>query len=284
MLVHDPHRFVNDLDETALDLLIKRLESRAQNPVFAQLLDKYTTSLIAEKPEKVLEFGCGTGAVLRALARRGDFTGHATGVDHCAAFINAANQFSKQENVAERLSFKLGDVHELDIPSASFDVVIAHTLLSHVTEPAKVLSEMARVVRPNGKIIIFDGDYTSLTYAYPDHGFGQKMDAALANTTFNNPRIMHDLPRLLPVFGLRMAEAWGDAVVEIGEGNFYKTFAEAYVPYVKKAGILTTQAIDIWLNEQYKAMEKGTFFAACNYYTYFIECARDRPTNITRLK
>lgn len=282
--MHDPHRFVNELDEASLDLLVHRLESRAKNPVFAQLLDKYSSRFIAEKPEKILEFGCGTGAVLRALAMRDDFNGHAIGVDHCAAFINAANKFSQQEKVADRLAFRVGDVHELDIPSASFDVVIAHTLLSHVTEPAKVLSEMARIVRPNGKIIIFDGDYTSLTYAYPDHGFGQKMDAALSNTTFNNPRIMHDLPRLLPVFGLRMAEAWGDAVVEIGEGNFYKTFAEAYVPYVKKTGVLTTQAIDIWLSEQYKAMENGTFFAACNYYTYFIERIRDRPVNISRVK
>ena len=118
----------------------------------------------------------------------------------------------------------------------SFDVVIAHTLISHVTEPAMVLNEMARVVRPGGTVVIFDGDYASLTYGFPDHGFGHQMDVALASATFNNPRIMRDLPRLLPEFGLKLTAAWGDAVVEIGHGSYFKSFVETYAPYVKRAG------------------------------------------------
>lgn len=80
----------------------------------------------------------------------------------------------------------------------AFDTVIAHTLISHVTEPETVLREMARVVRPGGSVAIFDGDYASLTYGYPDHDTGRTMDSALANATFNNPLVMRDLSRLLP--------------------------------------------------------------------------------------
>ena len=118
--------------------------------------------------------------------------------------------------------------------------------------------------------MILDGDYASLTYAFPDHNFGRQMDAALATASFNNPRIMRDLPRLLPQVGLKLANAWGDAVVEIGESSYFKSFAETYTPYVKNAGLLPAQAVDVWLKEQYQAMEDGTFFAACNYYTYLI--------------
>ncbi|MHB1232316.1 MAG: methyltransferase domain-containing protein [Burkholderiales bacterium] len=268
MVARDPHRFVNELDEVAHARLIARLESRAQTPVFARLFDKYVAQLALPPSAQVLEVGCGTGAMLRALARRDDFTGKAFGIDQCDSFIDAANKFSQLENVSDRLAFQIGDAHSLDFPPATFDVVIAHTLISHVTEPAKVLSEMARVVRTGGIVVIFDGDYASWTYAFPDHGFGQQMDAALANATFNNPRIMRDLPRLLPELGLKLTAAWGDAVVEIGDGNFFKSFAETYAPYVKRAGLLPTQAVDIWLNEQRKAMENRTFFAACNYYTY----------------
>lgn len=268
MAARDPHRFVNELDEAAHKRLITRLESRAQVPVFASLFDKYAARLALPPSAQVLEVGCGTGATLRLLARRDDFTGKAFGIDQCRAFIDAANKFSRVENVNDRLTFQVGDAHSLDFPPATFDVVIAHTLISHVTEPVKVLSEMARVVRTGGTVAIFDGDYASLTYAFPDHGFGQQMDAALANATFNNPRIMHDLPRLLPELGLKLAAAWGDAVVEIGDASFFKSFAETYVPYVKSAGLLPTQAVDIWLDEQRKAMKNCTFFAACNYYTY----------------
>ena len=271
--MQDPHRFVNELDLAIHDQLIARLESRAQNPIFANLFDKYAAQLALNPSAKILEVGCGTGVVLRALAKRYNFTGQAFGIDQCHTFIDAANSFAKAEEVNDRLTFQIGDVHSLQFPSETFDLVIAHTLLSHVTEPAKVLGEMARVVRKDGLIVIFDGDYTSLSYAFPDHSFGQKMDTALTNNTFNNPQIMRDLPRLLPRMGLKLSESWGDALVEIGTGNYFKTFAETYAPYLKSAGLMTAQAVDIWLNEQRKAMENGTFFAACNYYTFLIRRA-----------
>lgn len=268
MVARDPHRFVNELDKATLERLIVRLESRAQDAVFARLFDKYAAQLALPSSARVLEVGCGTGATLRLLARRGDFTGKAFGVDQCRPFIDAASKFSQDENVSDRLTFQVGDAHCLDFPPATFDAVIAHTLISHVTEPATVLSEMARVVRPGGTVVIFDGDYASLTYAFPDHVFGHKMDVALARATFNNPRVMRDLPRLLPELGLSLTAAWGDAVVEVGNGSYFKSFAETYVPFVTRAGLLPTQAVDAWLNEQRQAMENGTFFAACNYYTY----------------
>jgi SAM-dependent methyltransferase len=268
MSARDPHRFVNDLDEAAHERLIARLEARAQSAVFARLFDKYVERLDLRPGVRVLEVGCGTGAMLRLLARRPEFHGTAVGIDQCPSFIRAASQRSWEEKVSDRLSFRVGDVHRLDFPPGAFDVVIAHTLISHVTDPTRVLGEMARVVRTGGMLAIFDGDYASLTYAFPDHGFGQRMDAALATATFNNPRIMRDLPRLLPELGLNLVAAWGDAVVEIGEADYFKSFAETYAPYVKQAGLLPTKAVDIWLDEQTDAMENGTFFAACNYYTY----------------
>lgn len=268
MTARDPHRFINELDEDALARLVARLEGRARDAVFATLFEKYAARLQLPRDARVLEVGCGTGATLRMLARRPGFSGLAYGVDQSARFIEAANGFAREEGLAERVVFQVGDAHRLDFPSATFDAVIAHTLISHVTEPARVLAEMARVVRPGGTVVIFDGDYSSLTYAYADHDLGLKMDRALATATFNNPLIMRDLPRLLREHGLELAEAWGDAVAEIGSGSYFRSFAETYVPYVKRAEMLPEAAVDEWLQAQRRAMEDGTFFAACNYYTY----------------
>ena len=268
MVARDPHRFSNELDDTAVQRIAARLESRAQDDVFARLLDQYVVRLSLPKNVRVLEVGCGTGTVLRSLARRSDFTGTAIGVDQCRAFIDIASTLAQTEGVGGQLSFRVGDAHKLDFPSESFDIAIAHTLISHVTAPIVALSEMARLVRPGGVVVIFDGDYASLTYAYRDHSFGQRMDVALANSTFNNPRIMRDLPRLLPGLNLELDAAWCEAVVEIGQASYFKSFAETYVPYVKKSGMLPEQSIEAWHKEQRQAMENGTFFAACNYCTY----------------
>lgn len=268
--MHDPHRFVNNLDEDDLTLLAERLETRGKDSVFSGLTRRYLGHLDVFPNDKIIEVGCGTGVVLRELARHYNLNDEIYGIDHCPSFVVTADLYSKAENLSADLKFKVGDAHSLDFPDDYFDLAIAHTVLSHVTEPAKVLAEMARVTRPDGTLVIFDGDYTSLTYGLPDHEFGRRMDSALASNTFNNPRIMRDLPRLLKSLGLTLTRTWGDAVVEIGEGRFFKSFANTYAPYIKKSGLLSPQAVEIWLKEQNKAMDNGTFFAACNYYTYII--------------
>lgn len=268
MAARDPHRFVNELDPAAVDRLIARLESRAKDAVFTRLFHKYAAQLDLHPDANVLEVGCGTGAMSRFLARRDGFAGTAFGIDQSPQFVAAGRQFAADEEIAARVDFRVGDAHAIDFPADTFDVVFAHTLISHVTEPVDVLREMVRVARPGGIVAVFDGDYASMTYAFPDHDFGHQMDTALVNASFNNPRVMRDLPRLMPELGLELKEAWGDAVVEIGKGSYFKSFVETYAPYIAKAGFFSEQIVEDWLNIQRRAMEDGTFFASCVYYTY----------------
>lgn len=271
MAARDPHRYVNELDEPAIERLIARLESRATDQVFTRLFDKYASRIVAKSPKRVLEVGSGTGAMMRALARRPDFQGTAVGVEQSPAFVAAARRLAREEGVGDRVAFEVGDAHKLELPDESFDAVIINTVISHVGDTAAVLGELARVVRKGGTVAIFDGDYASMTYAYPDVDLGRRMDAALVTATFNNPRIMRELPGLLPRYGLRITEAWGDAVAEIGTASFFKSFADTYVPYVIDAGLEPAEVVKRWHAVQQEAMEKGTFFGACNYYTYLAE-------------
>ena len=82
-----------------------------------------------------------------------------TGIDQSPAFIAAAERLAADDGVGDRVEFVVGDAHALDFPAASFDAAVAHTLVSHVRDPLAVLAEAARVVRPGGRVAIFDGDY-----------------------------------------------------------------------------------------------------------------------------
>ena len=124
------------------------------------------------------------------------------------------------------------------------------------------------MVRPGGRIVIFDGDYTSLTYGCADEALGRQMDRALAAATFNNPIIMRTLPQLLAETGLAIDEIVAEVVSEIGTGSFFRSFAETYAPNVKSARLVADDEVDGWLLEQNTAMRDNTFFASCNYYTY----------------
>jgi hypothetical protein len=73
---------------------------------------------------------------------------------------------------------------------------------------------------------------------------------------------------MLPVHGLRLKTAWGDAVAEIGKASYFRSFADTYIPYVRKAGVLSDSMIDDWYVWQQQSMKEGSFFASCNYYTF----------------
>lgn len=268
MKARDPHRFVNELDAAAVKRLIDRLENRAKDVVFTRLFDKYITALALPPKAKVLEIGCGTGSMLRMLVRRGDFDGTVLGIEQSPVFVDAARGFATAEGIGDRVEFRVGDAHHVDVPDASFDAVIVNTVLSHVTAPGTVLGEIARVLRPGGKTVVFDGDYASFTYAYPDVELGRRMDNALTGAVFNNPRIMRELAALLPQHGLELVDAWGDAVAEIGRGSFFKSFAEAYLSNIIDAGLVPAAEANAWYAAQQKAMQDGTFFASCVYYTF----------------
>jgi ubiquinone/menaquinone biosynthesis C-methylase UbiE len=189
-------------------------------------------------------------------------------VDQSPSFIEAARRFAEDEGLERSLEFHAGDAHDLQFEPGSFDVVVAHTLISHVTDPGVVVREMGTMTRKGGKVVIFDGDYASLTYAYPHHEVGRRMDHALVSVTFNNPLIMRDLVRLLPTAGLGLKKALANVVSEIGTASYFKSFAETYIPLVIQSGIVADDEIRRWHADQNEAMESGTFFAACNYYTY----------------
>ena len=92
----------------------------------------------------MLDLGCGTGVVTRAIAARDGFTGTVTGIDQSPDFIAAARRLAAEDGVGDRVEFVVGDAHALDLPAASFDAVVAHTLVSHVRDPLAVLAQGRR--------------------------------------------------------------------------------------------------------------------------------------------
>ncbi len=268
MATRDAYCFINDLDPSTVEGLIARLEFRGKDPAFTQMRDAYLAQLALPPTAHILELGCGTGVVLRALARRTGFSGRLVGVDQSPMFIAAACRLAAEEGVDQHMEFLVGDVHHLAVADRSFDAVIAHTLVSHVADPLMILKEAARVARPGGSVAIFDGDFASLTFAHPDPAFAKAMDEALLMAVFTHPRVMRDLPRLLQQAGLEISATRAYIYAEIGTGSFFAGFAETYAPLVQRAGLMTARQVEDWLLEQRRALEQHTFFAACNFYAY----------------
>jgi arsenite methyltransferase len=133
---------------------------RGKFRVWARLLDE----LELTGAEKVLDLGCGRGAVLFQLAQRLT-TGKATGIDlwrtrdqsgngEAAAIANA-----KAEGVVDRVELRTGDITDLPFGKARFDLVVSSLAIHNIHSAearAKAISEAVRVLRPGGRLVIAD--------------------------------------------------------------------------------------------------------------------------------
>lgn len=102
--------------------------------------------------ERWLEAACGPGIVSRALAPR---TASVLGVDATPAMIELAGREATQAGLANA-TFATGDATALELADSSFDGAIARFALHHIPVPGRAIEELARVVRPAGKVILAD--------------------------------------------------------------------------------------------------------------------------------
>jgi SAM-dependent methyltransferase len=109
----------------------------------------------------VLDIGCGPGTITADLARR-VAPGAVVGIDRSEEVIEQARSAT---GLPDNVRFATGDVYALDLPAAGFDVVHAHQVLQHLSDPVAALAEMRRVCRPGGVVAARDSDYASFAWA-----------------------------------------------------------------------------------------------------------------------
>lgn len=268
MAMVDVYAITDKLDDTLLQALATRLEARGQHPRFQAMLTEYLDAMNIDTARTVLDLGCGTGVAARAIARRKGFRGRVTGIDLSAGLLQVAERLSTTEGIRERIDFVVGDTRCLDLPDEGFDAVVAHTIVSHVDDPRRVVKEAARVVRRGGAVGIFDGDYASLTFDHPDPVKGKCYDEALISAIVTSPRVMRQMPRLLREAGLELVESFQHVLAEIGKADFWLTALDSYRKLIPKAGAMSEAEAAGWVDERLEDSRKGVFFGACNYYSY----------------
>ena len=110
----------------------------------------------------VLDVGCGPGTITLDLARRVP-GGRVVGIDQADAALAAARSAAEHAGV-DNVSFEPGDAYDLAFDDRTFDVVHAHQVLQHLTDPVAALREMRRVCRRDGVVAVRDSDYPAMAW------------------------------------------------------------------------------------------------------------------------
>jgi len=222
-----------------------RLELRASADSEVAVRDEYVTLLGVAPGERVLDVGCGSGAVTRTLARRVAPGGRAVGIDASPALLEVARELADKAGLGGWIEFKAGDCRALPFSDASFDAVLAATTLSHVPDPGRGLAEMVRVTRPGGRIGVFDIDGDLTLIAHPDRELTRRIVAAYSDLGWVNGWFVRGLPSLLAGLGIVNVRTRGFMPLE--SGGYYANRAERAAEAAAQSGAITGDELARWL-------------------------------------
>jgi SAM-dependent methyltransferase len=127
--------------------------------------------------ERLLDVGCGLGDAALALAAELGSTGEVVGIDASEAMVDEARR--RASDVACRTRFSVGDGLALGEPDASFDAARSERMLQWVTDPGAAVAELARVLRPGGRLALIDSDWSTFRLDVGDSAISSAVREAM---------------------------------------------------------------------------------------------------------
>jgi ubiquinone/menaquinone biosynthesis C-methylase UbiE len=131
-----------------------------------------------KRGESILDVGCGTGTLALEAYEVVGTTGRVVGVDPAPRQVDRARDKARRRGVA--VDFQLGAIEQLRFPDGSFDVVTSTLMMHHLPDGLKRrgLSEIARILKPDGRLLIADADHPMHAGQPSSHGAGSpKVDS-----------------------------------------------------------------------------------------------------------
>jgi ubiquinone/menaquinone biosynthesis C-methylase UbiE len=255
----DVYATIAEADDDVQERLATVLELRAADPQQRAMLERYTARLELGPDAKLLEVGCGTGAISRYLATLPGVA-HVTGVDPSPLFVERARELA-----GGRIDFLVGDGRELELDDEQFDAVVFHTSLCHMPECERALAEAHRVLRPDGRIAVFDGDYATMTLAIDARDPLQSCAEAVLDMLVHDPWLMRRLARLLLEAGFDEPSVEGHAYTSTGGTDYFLALVDRGADALAAGATLGADAAAALKSEARDRIANGTFFGHIAY-------------------
>jgi len=243
------------------------VDQTADPGFFARFLDEGNKlpRIIASKPiiieglrvrggERVLDVGCGMGADVFDLAAKVGPTGHVTGVDISASLIEEARRRAEGRNLP--VTFEVGDCQALRFEDGAFDAVRTERMLMHVPDADRAFGEMTRVLRPGGRMAVFDFDWETQFCDSPHREVTRKIARSFCDG-MKHGWIGRRLPRLFKQNRLTdISVVYHTVTVPF---VFLQLLLGGHVARAVSSGVISGAEADAWWTTLARADREDTF-------------------------
>lgn len=244
-----------------IDVIADVLETRAAISSQQDMLRSYLGEITFREKAKVLEVGCGTGPVCRVLATWPN-VGEVIGVDPSGPLVEKARELASD---IAGLSFQKADGQELPFDDAAFDVVILHTILTHVPEQEKFLAEAFRVLRPNGWLGVCDGDFSTASLQICDPDPLESCTEALVQNFVHDRWLVRKMSSLVQNAGFRVNPLKSYGLVETISPALTLTWIDRGADAMAQKGSIGRELAEALKAEGRRRAESGAFYGYMAY-------------------
>jgi SAM-dependent methyltransferase len=252
------------------------LEDRARCPDQAQVNAAVRDVLALRPGERLLEVGCGSGVLCRLMAPALHPGGEIVGLDVAPDMIAAARRYAADlppspaqgEGLGERvaLCFEIGPAEALPYPGGAFDVAFAARLLLHVADPLAVVREMARVVKPGGRVVLMDWDWGTLAVDHTDRALTRRLMDWRCDNHGGDNWSGRKLLGIARAAGLPRVTVTPVATVARDETAALTSSILRAAEVARNGGAITPAEHDAWVAELKQRLAEGRFLASLVYF------------------
>jgi ubiquinone/menaquinone biosynthesis C-methylase UbiE len=253
-----------ELDTATRERLADVLETRGADAQQQAFRDAFLDEVGFPDGARVLELGCGTGVLTRRIAWLPQ-VGSVVGVDPAPSLLERAEELASG---LDNVEFVVGDARSLAFEDGSFDVAVFDSTLSHIPGPEAAVAEAFRVLRPSGRLAVFDGDYATTTVAIGLHDPLQACVDTMMDSSVTDRRLARRLAAVIRDAGFVVGSVRSHGYVEVGEGDYMLTVADRGADLLSSRGEISAETAAALKAEARRRVDEGVFFGHIAYASF----------------
>lgn len=248
------------------EALVEAMEQLYTRPSMVERRRLIRDRLCLEAGQRVLSVGTGPGFEAEGLAETVGPEGGVLGVDVEDAMLAVARERCADYPWA---TFEPGDATALPSDDGAFDAATAVQVLEYVPDLEAAFDELARVVRPGGRVAVFDSDWSTLTWHAADGARNDRVVEAF-DAHCPHPRLARTIEPRLEANGFEVVDRAVHVHLDTdgGEGTVGTALANLVADFAVDDAGLDEAEVAAWLDDLAARADDGEYFFSFNQYLF----------------